>query len=127
MTEKQCGFLDQKGGFHKTLHKCNNANMQYEIRNLQESISNLNSSYSRRFANKFDHIKIDSRQAQNVSALIDKIFIELLVGERGWLLEYSDKIIELEARRNALVDREGLPKILRKDWWLREYIDLKQE
>lgn len=115
--KKQCGYLDSKGGFHKTVLECNNSNIENRIRFLRDKIQNLSISYSRRF-----HQRFKEGEAFNRGEIIERVILELLVGQRDRLLEYSNEIVKLKEEINQLEGIKDLPKIFRKDWWKNEII-----
>lgn len=121
--KKQCGYLDDNKNFHTNIFDCNNANLNIKMRRLRDRIKSLNIYYSRKFSKEIEKGFLEEELNNNdVFKVIEKIFLELLVNQRELLFQYSKEIEILEGEYNNLEMKKGLPKILRKDWWLNEKI-----
>lgn len=122
-----CGYLDDKGRFHKTLFECNNANIEYKIMSFKNDIQSLTISYARQYRSEFDHYFYKKDDIKGLSDFVETIFSQLLYYGSDKLIKFHKEKESIEFEINKLNKLRGKPKILRKDWWFRDEITFYKE
>jgi len=117
--DKICGFLDQEGNFHKTLHACNNANIWSQMEKIKRQIDFLVRGYSQAFGKDFDRKTIER---YGFSGLLEKMLTQLFTYKHKSLVKLSYDIKRLQEEWDELEKLSATPRVLRKDWWLRDTI-----
>lgn len=122
--KKQCGYLDIRGGFHKSAYECNDANIKYEINRLRQKVKNLVTNYAKIYAK--GRKKLLSYDDVSASEFIERIIEEMLVYNHESLLEYKKEKDIIENNIDILYKIYEKPKLLRKDWWLGEKLNITE-
>jgi hypothetical protein len=110
---KECGYLDDRGNFHKTLFKCNNENIHIEAEAVRTEMNNVIRRYAKDFEREFSAMK---RPDVSSSSMIEDMFNAILYNHQ-WLMAMTSEIKRLENRNRELNYMVAKPRILRKDWW----------
>lgn len=116
--EKQCGYVDKNGKFHKTLFECNNENLEIRMKELKEDIKDLTFYYEGVFYTKLMAIKQREISGIGSDNMVKDIIKTFLWRDSETLLEFSAKKKEIEEEYEQLQKKSNTPKTLRTNWWI---------
>ena len=114
--KKKCGYLDKKGAFHQSLFAYNNANLEIEMEKVRDKIESLKVRCAHEFSRGFQHV--EKGDTETITNIVEKIYREIFEYEVETVIELSAKIKVLEKRWVRMNEKQALPRILRKDWWI---------
>ena len=117
--KKQCGYLDQHGGFHRTKREASDANIHLRISYLYRTMEDLRTKYSKMFSEPFEGVSQEFFQA-NIENLTEKVILKMLRGND--LKEAYDTVQELRDEEKNLRMLLNTPNIFRADAWQRKIL-----
>jgi hypothetical protein len=121
--KKTCGYVDNRGKFWNSIFKANNANIEYEIYEIQNEMSRLIDETARTMRNNFT--TINSKLKDNVDTIVRRMYEVILCYDCDKLVEFKEKKDAMEEEIARLEGIQNLPRYLRSDWYMQREVKFK--